>query len=37
MRGITLVSSVVFPDPLQPAKPMMRMEHHSLFPGRSAV
>jgi len=29
IRGITLVSSVVLPEPLQPAKPMMRMGHHS--------
>src|SRR6516164_4764817 len=29
MRGITLANSVVLPEPLQPARPIMRMQHHS--------
>src|SRR5262249_41112994 len=29
MRGITLARSVVLPEPLQPARPMMRMRHDS--------
>src|SRR5262249_9224798 len=29
MRGMTLARSVVLPEPLQPARPMMRMRHYS--------
>src|SRR5262245_29579720 len=29
MRGMTLARSVVLPEPLQPASPMMRMRHYS--------
>ena len=32
MRGMTLARRVVLPEPLQPARPMMRMRHYSRVP-----